>query len=816
LSLKNFLDTTLLNYKRAAIVHSQLTCCTQPFILYPINPVEQLLNNLGEAKMPSINLEAQDINLTSLKQPPIHILTEIQSYGVLLVLQEPDWRVLQCSRNTARMLDIPPEDILGMTLEDILDSYQVDQIKVGVTQKNLDLINPSKVWVRKKNNDYEVFDAVFHRNADGFLILELEPAQSNENIPFLSFYHLAKASIHDLKSHASLNDFFQVIVREVRKVTECDRVMLYKFDDDGHGEVVAEDKREYMESFMGLHYPESDIPQPARKMFLSNWIRVIPDAQAEPVELYPNLNPITQQPIDLTLSILRSPYSCHREYLHNMGVGASLTISLMKDQKLWGLIACHHRTPKLVPYELRKACEFLGRVIFSEISTREEEADYNYRMKVVNVQSTLIEQISDSEHFVEALVQGEPNLLDLVNASGAAVCFNGQWTTLGRTPPEIELNYLVQWLSKNSEGEIFQTHSLSQLYSDAERFKDVASGLLAIPISKRSYVLWFRPEVIQTVNWGGDPHHAYELQQADQQYRLCPRKSFELWKETVRLKSLPWKTIEQRAALELRKAIINIVLRQAEELAILAQDLERSNAELKKFAYVASHDLQEPLNQVANFVQLLEMRYDSALDEDGKEFIGFAVEGVSLMQTLIDDVLVYSKVDLKGIDWELTDVDTALTQAKNNLRRRLAETRAVVTADAMPTIVADGTQLMQLFQNLIGNAIKFRKADELLQIHIGVQRREDDWLFSVKDNGIGIDPQFSDRIFVIFQRLHTRDEHPGSGMGLAICKKIVECHRGKIWVESELGQGATFYFTIPVGGRDRHGSGRRKQNNFAG
>jgi chemotaxis family two-component system sensor kinase Cph1 len=420
--------------------------------------------------------------------------------------------------------------------------------------------------------------------------------------------------------------------------------------------------------------------------------------------------------------------------------------------------------------------------------------------------------MSQDDNFIDGLTQHEPSLLDLADATGAAICFGGRWTTIGRTPSEEELNYLLQWLAKTVEGEVFHTDSLPLIYSDAERFKEVASGLLAIPISGRSYVLWFRPEVIQTVNWGGDPNHAYELKQLGTDTKLCPRKSFELWKETVRLKSLPWKPVEIKATLELRKAIVNIVLRQAEELALLAQDLERSNAELKKFAYVASHDLQEPLNQVANYVQLLEMRYDEALDQDAKEFIGFAVEGVGLMQTLIDDVLVYSKVDLKGIERELTEVGTALGQALNNLRGRIAETEASITFDPMPTIVADGTQLMQLFQNLLGNAIKFRKQDTTPRIHIGVQRQEDAWLFSVKDNGIGLDPQFADRIFVIFQRLHTRDEYPGSGMGLAICKKIVECHRGRIWVESELGEGATFYFTIPVGGRDRNASGRKKQN----
>jgi two-component system, chemotaxis family, sensor kinase Cph1 len=763
------------------------------------------------------SLRLQNFNLAQLKQPAIQHSTQIQPHGVLLVLQEPDLTVLQVSRNAASVFGIPAEEMLQKTLEEIFDPFQVDRFKAELIQNNLDLINPTKVWVKKKGDEYFVFDAVFHRSLDGFLVLELEPAFSQENIPFLSFYHLARASINQLESTSNVQDFCQIIVQEVRRVTGFDRVMLYKFDDDGHGAVIAEEKVEEMESYLGLHYPESDIPKPARKLFCSNWIRLIPDAKAEPVEIFPRNNPITQQPTDLTQSSLRSAYSCHIEYLHNMKVGASLTISLIKDQKLWGLIACHHQTPKYVSYELRKACEFLGRVIFLELSTREETADYDYQMQLAYIQSLLVEYMSQEENFIDGLVQHQPSLLDLANAQGAAICFGGQWTTIGRTPAEEDLNFLVQWLANNVDDEVFSTDSLAQIYSDAEKYKDVASGLLAIPISKRNYVLWFRPEVVQTVNWGGDPNKAFEVMQSEGNVRLCPRKSFELWKETVRLKALPWKRVEINAALELRKAIVNIVLRQADELAQLAHDLERSNAELKKFAYVGSHDLQEPLNQVANYVQLLEMRYGSQLDEDAKDFIGFAVEGVSLMQTLIDDVLAYSKVDLQGIEYELVEVDTALNQALANLRGRIAESGAIVTHDPLPTVMADCTQLMQLFQNLIGNAIKFKQPEQSPTIHISAERQEDAWVFSVRDNGIGIDPQFADRIFVIFQRLHTRDEYPGTGMGLAICKKIVECHRGNVWVESALGQGATFYFTIPVGGRDRNAkNGRKVQNHLFG
>ncbi|MEP0754843.1 ATP-binding protein [Trichocoleus sp. Lan] len=761
-----------------------------------------------------INLQVPGINITSLKEAPIHNASKVQPHGIIFVLAEPELTILQVSSNISTVFGISPENMLQKKLEEVLDPFQVDRIKAGLLEENLDFINPIKIWARRKGDEYLVFDGIFQRNADGFLILELEPAISQENIPFLSFYHLARASINQLEKTSTLGDFCQIIVKEVRKVTGFDRVMLYKFDDDGHGSVLAEEKLESMEPYLGLHFPESDIPKPARKLFTSNWIRLIPDATSQSAELFPILNPVNQRPLDLTNSILRSASPCHIQYLHNMGVGASLTISLMKDQKLWGLIACHHQSPKYVSYELRKACEFLGRVIFSEISTREETEDYGYRMKLTYIQSALVEYMSQEENFIDGLVKHQPNLLELANAKGAAVCFGGDCTMVGETPTEEELNFLVQWLKNNVEEEVFYSDSLPQIYPDAESFKNVASGLLAIPISKNNYVLWFRPEVIQTVNWGGDPNKAFEVNQSEGNIRLCPRKSFDLWKETVRLTSLPWKQVEIKAALELRKAIINIVLRQADELAQLAQDLERSNAELKKFAYVASHDLQEPLNQVANYVQLLEMRYLEQLDEDAKEFIGFTVEGVSLMQTLIDDVLAYSKVDMQAIEFEMTGVDTALDRALANLRGRISETGAAIAHDPLPTVMADSTQLMQLFQNLIGNAIKFR-SEQPPEIHVGASRLEDAWLFSVRDNGIGIDPQFSDRIFVIFQRLHTRDEYQGTGMGLAICKKIVECHRGRIWVESQLGQGATFYFTIPLGGRDRERrNGRKPQNNL--
>jgi PAS domain S-box-containing protein len=239
--------------------------------------------------------------------------------------------------------------------------------------------------------------------------------------------------------------------------------------------------------------------------------------------------------------------------------------------------------------------------------------------------------------------------------------------------------------------------------------------------------------------------------------------------------------------------------RAEEELKRTLVDLQRSNAELEQFAYVASHDLQEPLRTVASFVQLLARRYKGELDSDADEFIAYATDGANRMQRLINDLLVYSRVSTRGKEFELADCTHALGQAIANLQKVILENGAVVTNDDMPRVKADETQLIQLFQNLIDNAIKFH-SEEPPRIHVAARKEGKEWLFSVQDNGIGIDPQYNERIFVIFQRLHEKDKYPGTGIGLAICKRIVERHRGRIWVESTPEKGSTFLFTIPEKG----------------
>jgi PAS domain S-box-containing protein len=239
--------------------------------------------------------------------------------------------------------------------------------------------------------------------------------------------------------------------------------------------------------------------------------------------------------------------------------------------------------------------------------------------------------------------------------------------------------------------------------------------------------------------------------------------------------------------------------RVEEERERIISELKRSNQELQQFAYVASHDLQEPLRTVASYVELLAMKYKGKLDEKADKYISFAVQGANRMSELINDLLAFSRVGTRSGPFKRLSMDEALDRALSNLRKSIRESGAAITRDAMPEVIGDHSQLSQLFQNLIANALKFRKESKLPKIHVSAEHRGNEWIFGVHDEGIGIEPRFYERIFTIFQRLHTKEEYPGTGVGLAIAKRIVERHGGRIWVESKPGEGSSFYFTLPAG-----------------
>lgn len=801
---------------------------------------------------------------TNCNEESIHSPGLIQSHGVLLVLQEANLKIVQVSKNTSEIIGISPDQLLNKELKDLIENDQLKSIQKNLN-KNIE-IHHSILSIKNKNKFY-LFDAIIHRS-EQFWILELEP--KSENSHFFKFHYLVKNSLSRLQNSFTLQEACQLLVQEVRKITEFERVMLYQLEAKGTGKVIAEDKLDKLPSYLGLHYPASDIPSPARQIFTLNSLRLIPDVNYQPVEIFPSDNPVTQQPLDLSLSVLRSVSPCHIEYLKNMDVLASMSISLIRDNKLWGLIACHNSTVKYVPYEIRTACELLGQVMSLELAAKEENENLEYKIQLKSLLSDFVEAVSHAGKLKDGLVEDKSKWLSLVSAQGVALCAKERLTLIGKTPSVAEIHDLINWVETRIEHNIFYTDALPQIYPVAENFKEVATGFLALSISKsqKHYIFWFRPEVIQTVNWRGNPKkhkemrrqgdeeqvsgerreetvslQAVDVSQDNSRLHLSPRNSFELWQETVRCKSLPWKPCEIDAVVQLRNILVGIVLHNAEELAKINAELERSNSELDAFAYIASHDLKEPLRGIHNYSNFLIEDYADTLQEDGISKLQTLMRLTQRMENLIDSLLHFSRVGRVELRMQTTNLNEVVQKVTDVLRISFKETPVDIRIPRpLPSIGCDRVQINEVFSNLIGNAIKYNdKPHKWIEIGFldSIQENETErkqgqrmtstelvvlqqdassdapivttaslspipleqslnrFVFYVRDNGIGIKEKHWDAIFRIFKRLHAPYKYGGgTGVGLTITKKIVERHGGRIWVESQYGEGSTFYFTL--------------------
>ncbi len=770
---------------------------------------------MSDTELPS---DAKD-DLTYCDREPIHILGHAQSHGVVLVLQPSDCTILQVSDNTLALLGYKPEELWQQALSRIFAPDVIAYLKHCAQHEHLSE-NPLYIFTINVIGRVQLFDAIAHM-IDGLLILELEPTLLESTIARINPYRTLKTALPRLMSTLTLTPFCQGVAEHVRTLTGFDRVMVYRFHADQSGEVIAEARRDDLEPYLGLHYPASDIPQQARALYLRNWLRLIPDVADVPATIVPALNPVTGRPLDMSFAVLRSVSTMHIEYLINMGVRASMSISLITDNQLWGLIACHHQSgPKYVPYDIRTACEFLAQVVSAQIGTKREHEDYTYALQLKSIVTEFVAVLSTSDNLLDGLTQLSPNLLDVMQASGAAICFNGECRQLGVTPDVASIRQLIAWIAAHSDQAVFATNTLARDYPPGEQMIAVASGVLAVAISRtrHNYVLWFRPEVIQTVHWAGDPHKPYEV--ADDGVHLSPRKSFALWKQEVRSTSQPWQPCEIEAAQELRNAIIAVVLRKAEELARLNTELTRSNAELDAFAYIASHDLKEPLRGIHNYASFLLEDYEDKLDAEGVEKLHTLKRLTQRMDALIESLLHYSRVGRVDLSFRTTDLNQLLAEVLELLKPLIDEVQAEIHIPRpLPTIDCDQVRVREVFHNLISNALKYNVRDhrwveigyddtgsyrDRLKLQPSIilddpssQPETAPVVLYVQDNGIGIRDKHFEVIFRIFRRLHARDAFGGgTGSGLTIAKKIIERHGGHIWVESVYGEGSKFCFTL--------------------
>lgn len=584
----------------------------------------------------------------------------------------------------------------------------------------------------------------------------------------------------------------------MRALTGFERVMLYRFDENGHGSVDAEAKAPELEPYLGLHYPASDIPQQARRLYLQNWVRVIPDARYTAARLVPALRPDTGAPLDLGFSVLRSVSPIHLEYLANMGVRATLNISLIVRDELWGLVSCiNHSGPRRLSYEVRSACEVIGRLASLQLGALEEQEAASLRAARRGTVGALVGAMQGAEadaDLLESLLDAPEALCAVVDASGAAVVRQGEAVTAGLAPQPAVVLAIARFLDLRGDAEPFATTSLAALLPAMAAVRSVACGVLSftLPGAPRTRLLWFRPEVVQTVNWGGDPRKPVVR---DPAMRLRPRASFELWKEEVRLRSWPWTATDVDAAEDLRRYAVE---QDLERQVVREQRAVRARDDL---VAVVSHDLKNPLGLIATQTALL--RRAIPPDDGGSERLRAGLDRIQRaterMTALIHDLLDLARIEAGrfSLTREPEDVLDMVEEALI-LLRPLAEARRIeITAEVVgaPEVSADRERIFQVLSNLVGNAVKF--TPEGGRILVRAETRQDDVCILVADTGPGLSAGQLPHVFERYWQAR-RDSRDGAGLGLFIAKGIVEAHGGRIWAESPAGAGATFGFSLPL------------------
>ncbi|GAB5521001.1 MAG: ATP-binding protein [Rhodothermales bacterium] len=735
------------------------------------------------------------VDLTNCDREPIHIPGSIQPHGVLFVVSASDLRVLQASANAATFLGAPSMDV-------VLDHNLSDWCEVEAVREALAAAPTETRTARTTDLTFcgQTYPAILHHQGEDILLeIEQQPAYATPDLSdSLRSLQDILARVNSVTTFADVCD---LLAREIHGLTGFDRVMVYRFHEDAHGEVTAESHGEGIDSFLGLHYPASDIPKQARALYLRKWLRLIPDVQYEPAPIEPPLHPGTHAPVDLSHVNIRSVSPIHVQYLTNMGVGASMSISLVQNDTLWGLVACHHYAPHYISLATRTACELLAAVMSTHITTFERNEHLKHQSGAQLQQTKLLQRFGD-ETLTDALTQ-DSLLLELFGATGAVVQFGGERASLGDCPSEAQCHALIEWmLAAYPDHNVVSTHSLADLHPPAAAYTATASGVLGIVLSEtqQDVVLLFRPEFESTVDWAGEPKKAVASDVAeDGTLRLLPRTSFEKWKQAVLQQSRPWTPREREQATDLRNSLITLIIERANELRQVNTELERRNADLDAFNYIVSHDLKEPLRGIYSYAYYLN-EHATRGDEQVQKRIDGLMSLTARMNELLDSLLHVSRVGRYTLEMDEVDLNEVLSDAREIAQARQDERGGkLVVPRPLPRLPCDYIRVREVFVNLISNGFKYnRSSPPVVEVgYIEPTGSDAPVTFYVKDNGIGIKPRYHDVVFNIFKRLHGRTDYGGgTGAGLAIVQKIVERHGGSIWLESTPSLGTTFFFTL--------------------
>jgi len=727
------------------------------------------------------------MNFVECHEEPIHIPGYIQSFGYLIGIDAESHSITFFSKNIEDIFNI--ED-----LEKLFGQKLTDFPEVFGSVIHSDIYKSLSDFTKREHETF--FDKIFIEEKQ----YHLSAFRSKGNI-FLEF---EKVLVNPNKQISNKYDNFYIVENEqeiwdqllniLSKIVNYDRMMVYKFMMDGSGKVVAEKTNNNLESYLGLHYPESDIPIQARELYLKKRKRIFSNVHAETVPLLSK----THENIDLTYSTSRGMSPVHGQYIKNSGASSSFSVSIIIDDYLWGLVTCQNSEPKHIDLEDRVQAGIFTALASNAFSSFKSKNELSYRLQLNDKAARLKAEFLKYNSLIDSLIENKAELRDFLDADGLAVVAEEKIVMDGTTPDTSTISKIAKWAHENTEDSIYLSRSFLKDYGKELGLDNRSAGVVIyfVERSKNNVLIWFRKEFDEHINWAGNPEKKIETvyQNGEQKQMMSPRTSFKIFTEDIKGNSKRWNSRNIVALQAVRDLILETSHKNYNTIKRLNDELKKVNEELDSFSYTISHDLGTPLTVMKlNAQMLLKTLTDES--EKSRNKINSIIEEIDNMAEMMHDVLQLSRAKHSEIQLESLDTTQTIEKIIENAKITFGTPDSEVVIKSCPKVLADKTMLHQVFLNIINNAIKYSSQQEKPKVEIEGTEETDVVVYRISDNGIGIPKENKHKMFKIFNRMDNAKKFKGNGVGLSIVHRIMKRIGGNVSYESS-SEGTTFILTF--------------------
>ena len=709
----------------------------------------------------------------------IQFLNEIQPFGYLIGIHKESHQIEFYSQNIDELFQISAENVLNQDINQLYN-FELDFDEV----LNLDQGEFCRTHLKINSKTYHLTSYHF----DELIYLELEELIILENR--LAYYNFSEQILYS----KSIDATWDRLISSIKKLINYDRVMLYKFLEDGSGVVIAEEIDNGLDSYLGLRFPEFDIPKQARQLYLEKKSRLVADVNSNRISLIAT----NHQKINLMYSSVRALSPIHLQYLRNANCAASFSISIVINEKLWGIVACQNSEPKFIPNQVRLQTELLtrqARLTYVNFKATERLKFQNYFNETA---IKLKENLLTEENLQQSMNNNLKEVLNLTKANGIALVNFDDVFVEGETPDKHEILRIKEWAFKRNSARLFTSNTFYLDYGQELNLSPNSAGVMFCFLNQtyEHFIIWFKKEQVQTLNWAGEPNKIkhVEIVDGDEILSFSPRTSFKIWQENIKNKSFIWLDKEKYVAKEVIKLIIETLHLQSFKIHSLYEQLKEINDELDSFSYTVSHDLRTPLSVMKLNCQMIQRTLEH--DEIKSDRLKSVIDEIDRMTQMMQDLLALSKAKKSEIVLSIIETKPIIEKIVHDVLLYYKTNDTQVVIEEVHNVLGDKTMFYEVFLNIIGNAIKYSSQAEHPIIKIWSELNEEEVIFKVKDNGIGIKQEDYNKMFKLFSRMSNTGNISGNGVGLSIAHRMMDRMNGGISFESKVGEGTTFILTF--------------------